>query len=483
MSFRDMVNDVNNALKQKDDDGNIGTYFPIVASYTYNEDGKYGVKHVYPSTTPQAGPLMIITENQQRPTTGNVITLEYRNAILNNKPIVTFNGISYTGYEYIDGNIHTTSVEIDSDTKAGHEIIVQHSGLSNISGYISQVTDIDVSEPYLSVKVYSLASDGSRLLYGSNLNSIREDLAKVDVANFVYSPDCVYCNGSGYLNNNPNITCPDCDGYSFVGRTASGYLLDLKAADYGISQGSDSRDHFQLKVWARNWRKYPSFNNVKDYLRHFLGVDEDLLEFEFHRTTGGIEPETYWTLFYPSQPSLIKDRIPQEANDILEICNYMSPAGINALAIPYNISEDEYSLEPIPTGGFETGSTIYQNLAAYDATLQDDIIIQGFRFNGEWQEKFITTPTHYSTSDYGIHTGFYVYYSGSSATPTTGWHSMWSGSTLISNEDDAGWWTGYFTGLETDEEYGDMIFYDQPFCEIKRVGGVWEAVNDENKTL
>jgi hypothetical protein len=388
--------------------------------------------------------------------------------------------------DYVNSiEIFTTGITIPKNSRDGYQVLFQHSGYANHSGYVTEITDISIDEDKTHTWLYSLASKNTRLLYGMNNEYNRDIIEEYQRMYFLHGPQCILCNGSGYLQNNTSLECPDCSGYGWVGRMASGYYLDLRAKDYGLKHGNIGRDHFHILTWAQKWCRLPTLNNVRNYLSRLLNVDEDFIDFEYTYTTGGKYPETYYTVLFPNNEEIIGTRIPLNADYIEDLAEIIAPAGVGVVAEGYSILLDSYYIIPTGTGDISGNQIVWNMLHTDSDIFIEEYLTDGFCFNGQLNEKFFTNPTHYTGNSYSLQTGFYYYYSGAgTGIEVTGHYSMWSGGTEIDISTSTGWVTGYWTGIESVEEYKDMIYYDYPFAEVQRSGDTgYTPITGDNRKV
>ena len=418
MSTYDMNGVITDAYK-KVEGGLLGFYIPIMAQFS-------GHARIYGDILPNCGPLLIVNENKQRYVSGSTITFTYQAAEQSGTVIEYVNDIAYERKVFSGTDtIYTGIVEIEADTREySQHLFTGHMHIRNIQ---SLTVDDDTQE----VKIYCLADDGARILYGQHTESLRELSDIMADGVWVSPPECIRCNGEGVIGD---ITCPDCEGYKYVGRHAKQWLLHKRAEDIGVKQRTESEQAFQLRAWARKWWLIPTASEVKRFIGNFLNINTGLITIEENYS-----PEAYFVVRLPFSiqgERIVGDNISLSGYTIQEIMNDVSPAGTRGFIQGYYLFTDDSAIHDY-CHDFSTGThgTFVEPFYGYHfPSVLDNW--QNSWWGSDWGELYYWDyPDTYFQEDNGIRNISGV--------------GLYSGSIYVSGETSfySGMSSGMFTGL------------------------------------
>lgn len=449
MSTRDMVLEISPAYKQHE-----GTSENAVGFIGHDLDllGEVmsGRSRVFGSIMPNCGPLLIINGNKQRYVTGCTVSFTYRAA---EQSGFEEGNIYDTDYEYpvyveVSG-IFSGSVEIPADQRAYSQFLYD-------DHYVHELLSVSLTDNTQDVHVYCLGDDGARLCYAMNNELTRAAIDTMSRSVWIHPPLCILCSGVGEYPE--GTTCPDCNGYKYVGRMADKKPLIDRLKDVNIFQRSEEETTSQYRGWAKKWWLIPTASEIKRYLSHFLRLDERYIDLE-----ESYQPEAIWTVRYPLQTfgrTLMGDIIPVTGTTMLDLVRDIAVAGT----------------QPILEAYYELGSA--SGIHAYDKNMSSRPHDTGLV---DYGVGFVDMYSSWSNSSFGSTFGVSFFndsgYYGISG--TTGYYHG-SGYGMTGIEILSGHWItgeeGYPTGFYeylTLEDVQDVYDYDKPFAQTTGDDGIW----------
>jgi len=133
------------------------------------------------------------------------------------------------------------------------------------------------------ITIFCLASPTTRYLYGAKFWELYENGVKIQDAVWASPYFCATCTGTGVyppvnsiIDTHLGQTCPECDGFGFSGPHATGFMLDRKGADVGMTRNDgESDEQFGKRIWARKWKIIPTLDEIKRFFDHFAHAQDD----------------------------------------------------------------------------------------------------------------------------------------------------------------------------------------------------------------
>jgi len=400
---------------KKIDGGLIGFYMPIMAEFS-------GQARIYGDILPNCGPLLFINQNKQRYVTGATVSFTYQVAEQSGTTTEYVNDIPYEQklFSGID-TIYSGTVSIDADMREySQQIFTGHMHIRNIKS-------LSVDDTTQEVRVYCLADDGARILYGQHTEALRNLTEIMSEGVWVAPPPCILCGGDGVYAGE---VCPDCEGYAHVGRHAQQWLLQKRCEDVGIKQRTESEEALQLRGWARKWWVVPTKSEVKRYVGNFLNIDTGLITVEENYS-----PEAYFIVRLPFSiqgERVVGDNISLSGYTIQEIMNDISPAGTRGFIQGFYLFGDESAIHDychdFSTGTHETFVEPWYGF--HFPSILDNW--QNSRWGSDWGELYYWDyPDKYFQPSGGL---AYITNTG-----------LYSGATLVASE------TSFYSGLSQDD--------------------------------
>jgi hypothetical protein len=255
------------------------------------------------------------------------------------------------------GNIaeFTGSVTIPAGTRA----YVQHYFNDD---YVYKVYDITISDSTQRVRIYALADNGMRLLYGFNTEYLRNIIEYLHRRYFPSLDECPTCDGTGLVSGS---TCPDCNGYKYLANPNEllpdgnyDYLTDILAEVKGYRKQSETYESYRWKVWSKYWWKVPITERIKEYVGHFLRIDPESINIvKPQANSDGVIAECIWKIEIELADAGDIIDITSTDQNIKELIYEISPAGTNVIITrligfedgEYKDYEDNYWEDPGPT--------------------------------------------------------------------------------------------------------------------------------------
>ena len=271
------------------------------------------------------------------------------------------------------------SIELEVTIPAWEKAGVSYKLDSTMVYEINSVS-VDINTPGMgAVKVYGLASVGSKLVYGLSWNRIMGDLLTISNGMFISPPFCPLCSGTGVYDSG---TCPQCNGFMFSGRGAVEYIADKLGQSVGIGRDSSrSFDRFQHEVWAQKWWVTPIVDEIKRFFAHFLDIETT----DITITERYDDHEPAWHLLLPTGFGTNSEFSYSNARDrstIQELMDSISPAGVVSY-LTYYSNESGYT-------DFDVEVNLLDNLSVTP--------YPGGQWGGEWDCNFAFPPSGHTTT-------------------------------------------------------------------------------------
>lgn len=324
MSTYDMIREITQAYTKLSDEGFIGHNMPLMAIVSGSTSRVFG------DIMPNCGPLLFINQSRQRYPVSGTINFTYLTAVESGYVTETLNGVEYQRMYYTGAtSTYSGTIYIASGQREySQQLYNDH--------YVRKIESITCDDPTQEIKVYCLADNGARLLYGINNELIRGLIDITERGVFIAPPICKLCGGTGVYEGE---TCIDCNGYKYVGRNAEKWLLSERAADVGIIKQTESEESMQYRAWAKKWHLIPTSSEIIRYFSHFLRLSEEYITIEEYN-----EKECYFVIRFPLSfvgDLGVGDILSISGTTIQSLLDDIEPAGVNGVAEGFYLFSDE----------------------------------------------------------------------------------------------------------------------------------------------
>jgi len=424
MSTRDMLNFVSEAYKGGNINAQGHNLFElgrITGSYTF----------LHPdSILPQCGPLLFINEDEITWTTGVRVYFQYQTAVHSGwQTGFMLENISYQ-YKLYSGEYTTysDSVYFESGTRQFSQILFT----GNQGKFIHKLIGITGSNQCYDVRCYSLADDGSRMLYAWNTEKEREVVERLTWGHYIAPPLCPICTGSHYQS--AGTVCTNCNGYGYVGYNAKDYVLTRRIKDFGVEHRDESDESVCYRAWAKRAMLMPTYGEIRRYFAHFTR----LLNTGYLIVESKYGPDYVFTVRIPFRygTSLINDsqigsHLSSSGLSLQEMVDDIAPAGVCGRVEPFSMLLDDDTVINYDEDYFEGMRNVDLKIPMMPR-----------KWGAYWGTSWAGWDKYFQ-ADSGI-----IYMAGS---------GIWSGETLT------GWDNNYFTGMRVDN-YSGYYLLDCPYA-------------------
>lgn len=245
------------------------------------------------------------------------------------------------------------------------------------SDFVYELYDVTINDSTQVVRIYALADNGMRLLYGFNTEYLRNIIEYLNRRYFPCLDECPTCDGTGLEGN---AVCSECDGYKYIANPNQllpdqnyDHITDLLAECKGYKKQNETYEAYRWKVWSKYWWKLPITEKVKEYIGHFLRINPESINIVKPVVNDdGVIPECVWKIeIMLDQAGSIIDVVNTDQN-VKQLIYDIAPAGTTVIISrligftdgDYDEYEDDYWIN---------GSTEYHspNQLNYDCVVPD----------------------------------------------------------------------------------------------------------------
>ena len=226
------------------------------------------------------------------------------------------------------------------------------------SDFIYEITEITIDDSYQEVKLYALADNGMRLLYGFNTEYLRNIIEYLNRRYFPALDECPVCEGVGLVDGDE---CEECDGYKYIANPNQllpdqnyDYLTDILAECKQYKKQNETYEAYRWKVWSKYWWKLPITEKIKEYIGHFLRINPESINIvKPTENSDGVIPECVWKIeIVLSEAGSIIDIETTDSN-INQLVYDITPAGTKVVISriiayvdgDYDEYEDDYWID------------------------------------------------------------------------------------------------------------------------------------------